>query len=440
MLAKWVLVMALVLFPGLCWGDGNELSFPSVWNAVRASSPSQRAAVAGFQAAEIGRDRASRHWLPRLYLDARSFSTNDPAQIFFSLLGQREATPADFAPSALNHPGSSFFSQGGLGLDLPLFEGGSKVAQLEARKSEVQARAFAAKAASTEDYLSAAMFYGTLLALREQRTQLTALTQAVESTLRRYQLGGRGNPVGHSGLLGLQGLRNRLQAMLLQNQAQSGASHDSLLEMAKSLPNRWEPERQDFLGYISGALSVKGSEVNSPSFTVQAAGADAESLEKASKGERAKFLPRVGLFAQENLYNGSRGTGTSYAAGAYLQWNLFSPMDYGSVREAELKAAEANGHAEARALGERVEKTQSRYSSAAAEQAIRLLTQNVQLLSEQTDSSQRLYQSGAINALQLVEVLSRRADLLTSLTQAHLELLSARASELKTSSFEVPHE
>ncbi|MDR3606644.1 MAG: TolC family protein [Oligoflexia bacterium] len=436
-LSALVTVLGLALTPAFA-AEGAPLSFAAVWQAVQAESPSQKAATAGYQAAEIASDRSGRHWLPRAFLNARAYETNDPAQTFFALLGERQATSNDFVPDVLNHPGSSFFTQAGVGLDFPIFEGGAKVAEHDALKSAAHARSLSLQAAVVEDYLTLTRLYGGLLIMSEQEHQLRALERTVESTLQRYQLGERGNPVGYSGLLGLKGLRNRVQAAILQNLEQVGAFRDSLFAMAKRLPEGWSVKPQEFTAFLSETLPAPKSESRQPSASVQSAQAMAESQAKAAEGERAKFLPKLGLSASEDLTNGSRGTGTSYSAGAYLQWNLFSATDYGSVREAQFKSAEANGNAEAQALGERMRQSEARHADFASTQTIQLLNENVKLLTEQTEASRKLYQSGAISALQFLEVLSRRADLLASLTQAELELLAARETELKTSDFEVP--
>jgi hypothetical protein len=51
-------------------------------------------------------------------------------------------------------------------------------------------------------------------------------------------------------------------------------------------------------------------------------------------------------------------------------------------------------------------------------------------LQEQTESARDLFNTGAINALQLVEVLARRVDLLQARTAAQLELVEKRVGIL----------
>ncbi len=106
----------------------ERLGFQELWARIHDQSAAVQAAGKELDAANMAADRAGRHWYPRLVLDTRAYSTNDPALTFFSLLGERRAGAADFAPGQLNHPGSSFFEKGSLVLDLPLYEGGQKQA------------------------------------------------------------------------------------------------------------------------------------------------------------------------------------------------------------------------------------------------------------------------------------------------------------------------
>ena len=424
----------------LSLADDSVLSFPEVWRAIRESSPSERAAIASAQAADIASDRSGRHWYPRVFMDAKAFSTNDPTATFFEQLSEKQITTGNFNPSLLNNPGSNFFTDVGFGLDLPVCEGGARVAENESKKTISQAKSLMVQVTLNEDYLSATQQYGKLIAVGEQEAELKSLQETVTGVINRYQLGGRGNPVGYSGLLGLKGLRNRIAAALIQNHEEALASKESLSQMASHDPMNWQPKPQPFLEFIRESLPALKSARDSSSASVKSSQMLAKSQEQASDAEKAKFLPKVGLFAHESINSGSLGTGNAYSAGAYLQWNLFSATDYGSIHEAELRNSESSAHADAQALAEGIQKTQARHADTASEQSIRLMTENVKLLAEQTDSSRKLYQSGAINALQFLEVLSRRADLLSALTQAELTLLSARESQLRTSEFEVPRD
>ena len=61
-------------------------------------------------------------------------------------------------------------------------------------------------------------------------------------------------------------------------------------------------------------------------------------------------------------------------------------------------------------------------------------------MSEQTRVTETLFKNGSVNTLQLVEVLSRRADLIVSQTEAHLGLIKTSAEMILKTQFTIPNE
>jgi hypothetical protein len=106
----------------------QELSLEDVWESVSAHSKTKESSSHTVMAAEARFDRSAKHWLPRLYFDARTFTTNDPGTALFSKLAQRKVDPNDFIPTRLNHPNAQWYQRATLGLDLPIYEGGYKSA------------------------------------------------------------------------------------------------------------------------------------------------------------------------------------------------------------------------------------------------------------------------------------------------------------------------
>ena len=60
-------------------------------------------------------------------------------------------------------------------------------------------------------------------------------------------------------------------------------------------------------------------------------------LKESIAQEKSKYLPKIGVFGQENLALGDRGGQPSYVVGAYLKFN-FSPSEFGEEDETELLA------------------------------------------------------------------------------------------------------
>ena len=64
---------------------------------------------------------------------------------------------------------------------------------------------------------------------------------------------------------------------------------------------------------------------------------------------------------------------------------------------------------------------------------LELIQENAKLMEEQLTVSQQLFSSGAINAIQLSEVFSRRADIIQAKANIESEYLKARAGLLTLS-------
>lgn len=422
-----------------------EIGFDEIWGRVSRNAPSLRAAQNESEAAQIAEDRAARHWYPRVYSTMRAFSSNDPAVSFMGNLEQRQIGTSDFAPSALNDPGTGFFEQASIGVDLPLYEGGARTAQAEAAEKAAQARSWQAKAVRIEEYASVAGDYATLLVLLDQRTKLLDLRESVAALAKNYTIGAKSNPVGYSGLLGLKNVRNRLEGLLIENESRFDASRGRIGALAGELPEAWQPKPDRSIKFLQ-AVFPEGTESSEslkegPAAAVQAARFGAEAVERMKSVERARFLPRVGLFAQGDLFAGSRSSATSATTGAYLQWDLFSAPNFGSVEQASRQSAAAE--ARARALENKMngDRLGAIAGARAAEKNIRLLDESAALLAEQTGIARTLFRNGSINALQMAEVFNRHADLLVQRAEAELALAKLKAAiHLTTAREGVRHE
>ena len=158
---------------------------------------------------------------------------------------------------------------------------------------------------------------------------------------------------------------------------------------------------------------------------------------EAANMEKAKFLPRVGAFAESYVFNGNRTTANGYNAGIYLQWSLFDSNDYGGLKEAKLKSLSAAKYSEASQQQERAERAALSESIKSLRQNIELLNDSHKLLVEQSKMTRTLFKNGSINALQIVEILSRRTDLIVQQCEAELNLIKAGSQIVTKQKFEV---
>ncbi len=407
------------------------VSFDEAWRLVKKNSAAVRAATQERQATEIGASRAEQLWLPRVYTELRAYSTDDPANSFMSVLNQRQIGASDLTPDALNHPSFGSYQRATLGVDLPLYEGGGRAAGARVAKSMADVRAHEQKATLQRQYLDLAKHYANMLALNSQAETLERLASTVNAIIQNYRIGAKSNPVGYSGLLGLKNLRNRLEAALAENRARYEGARQTIARMANELPQKWVPAQQSFNEFAAQYLADNGTDSISPQ--VEAQRSMAKAADDAVGAERARYLPRVGLFAEENMYAGDRDTATAHTVGIYLQWDLFSAQRSGVVDQSRLSAEAAQARAEAALQRSRIEAAAARRAQEALAKNIQLMDQSEGYLQDQTESARDLFNSGAINALQLVEVLARRVDLLQARTAAQLELVEKRVGILMQS-------
>lgn len=417
------------------WG-ADVMSFPEVWRTISENSKAQQAAGLETDAAAVAENRSEKHWLPRVYLQARTFGTDDPAQSFMGILEQRTLQASDFDPDSLNHPEKRVYTQGTLGLDWPLYEGGAKVSQVKLQRHLRTAAEKEAASVQLKQYSVVSKAYGSIAVLQEQKKKLVQISDVIERLMKKYQLGVRSNPVGYSGLLGLKSLKNRLQGLIQAIDAQTESHLFALQEMGLQ-KTPWVPKENDPVAFVGAYLKAQGEK---PSPTFESLQEKTQAAQAAAEMEKARNRPRVGAFAETGLFKGSQGTAQNNTAGLYLQWNLWSPSDSGSYQEARLKSQAAEKAAEAFAQVERSERLALASSLQALKENILLLKESDKFLLEQTKVTENLFRNGSVNALQFVEVLSRRADLVETQSQASLQLLQVASQHILKSNFELPQD
>lgn len=428
-------VAAIITIAGAVRAE--TLTYASVWNKINQSSAAQEASQLQTESLVATKVQASRHWFPKLYLDVKSYRTDDPGSSFFGLLEQRSIGQSDFNPDAINHPGGSIYTRGTLGLDWTLYEGGMKSSQVEMYERSVAAQKAMTSQVQIEQYSLVGRSYGSIAVLEKQKNSLESLRVEIVRMIKSYQLGSRSNPVGYSGLLGMKSLLNRVTGLINQYEAQSRAYYAALSEMGlRDLS--WSPEIIDSNLFVARYFSDASNEIiTNSSYKIESAKENVKASEEVVYMEKAKFLPRVGAFAESFIFNGDRDTAQGYTAGLYLRWNLFDPSDYGSLRVATLKSTAAAKYSEAAEQQERAERAALTESLKSLQQNIELLNDSQKLLSEQAKMTLTLFKNGSINTLQLVEILSRRADLIAEQGEAELSLIKAGSEIVTKQKFDV---
>ncbi len=432
-----LLIPRLLAAAGLFLGSSPwaaPVSFDDLWSRVRSRSPGLQAREEVVAAAEQAAARSALHWVPRLSLDARGVSTDDPGLNFGASLSQRGIQTADFIPAALNHPGRNFFWMAGLGLELPLFEGGMRVSTARAESKMLELERVELSGAQLSSFSDTARDYARFLSVEQSIERLSGLQKLLFGVLEKYTLGVSANPVGYSGLLGLKGLKNRIEASLRELSVERSNLQTSLARRAELPDSAWTPVSQSldsFLARVFDSSTRPGKSAREWSAALRG-----EALADWKNVERARYLPQVGLFGNESLTSGMRATGTSTTVGLYLRWNLFDPENWGRLEERSRREKSARFLADSEALEKGIAEQSLLSSDATLTGNRKLLLESEQLLSEQARVAFRLFQSGSIQALQLAEVLNRRVDLVLSLKRLDEQWIQVRADLKKNSSIE----
>lgn len=412
----------------------KELSFEDVWNSISNHSSVQKAGQQQKEAAAVAETRSKLHWTPRIYAGASSYSTNNSGAVFFGLLEQREVEQTDFDPDSLNHPGNKSFVMGKIGLDLPLYEGGMKTSQVKMQGHLLKAKAQEDLRMTNQEYAQAALSYGSMAVLTQQESKLKEIQKTVDRLKSSYRLGDQSNSVGYSGLLGMKALSNRIEGVLYQYQAQNLAYRQALDVMSGDMPNEWSPQLITSIQFSDRYFKVDTNQhLESPSQAAMIENSLA--AQEGAEMEKARFRPRVGVFAEYTQLSGERGNDGSYIGGLYLQWSLFDAGNYGKTKEAQLLAQSARHFASAIGTKDQAETQGLLQAKQALQKNIELIQQSEEIMVEQNRVTENLFRNGSVNILQLVELLSRRIDLIISQTEANISYLKTNADLIQKTGF-----
>jgi len=438
--------------------DTQTFEFSKIWDKIKENSHTQKALSLEARSAKLASNKASKHWLPRVYADARNFTTNDPALNFFSTLGQRSATNSDFAtksmrtqpsnfidtnnnlytspnyntlnlfaPDTLNYPGTNTYQRGTLGVDFAIYEGGAKAAASKAYEKQAEGKQLENRFVTLNEYANFAAMYGTLLSLKEQQEKIASLDKTVTSILSRYQLGNRANPVGYSGGIALKTLKNRIEGLKEETAARIESIKRTIEISSGDLPENWALKSQTTNSFADEYLKVSAPE---KSYMVKAMKAYADGAGEQAEAEKARVLPKVGLYGESYVYRGDRSTATSFNGGFYVQMNLYSPGDLDTIEQAKLNSKAAKERTEEAIKQEETRSKSLIEMEKALKRNLELVQESSKLMEEQIGVTQQLFSSGAINALQLAEVYSRKADIILAKSTIESEFLKTRAGLL----------
>jgi outer membrane protein TolC len=400
----------------------GEYDFNGVWQAAQKNSLSGKSYAAKLEAMKVAKERAAKHWFPRLYLDSSTYSTNDPAYSFMGKLNQGAIEMSDLMngmqiSNELNNPDTKQYQMHTVGMWMPLYEGGMKNAMHEGKKLEYQATKSEKAYADAQVYAEVAKLYGMYLVANRTQLELGKVAAELNNIMKRYKVGTKKNPLGRSGLLGLRTLRHRVEAENDQLNVLKDAVIKSLDELT-GLPqlSLKKMKLQDFVNaHFVSQVNMDSNE----SHKLKSLKTMAKVAEQHKKAAKAYFLPQVGVFAQSNTYSGDRDTNNSQMVGLSVKWEFFNLSNWGAGEQAGAYARSAQAYAKAIEQQELLKNNSNVGKQQVIQSNLKRLESSLRDFEEQTKINYRLFRNGIINVLQMSEVLNRKVDLIKYLDQAN---------------------
>ncbi|MBT4790535.1 MAG: TolC family protein, partial [Halobacteriovoraceae bacterium] len=290
---KWLIIIAFVSINTYA----NEKELSELWTLTQSNSERLKSEEAQLELMSLKKDRAGRHWIPRVMLGARSYKTNDPGSVLFNNLGQGAVEQEDFAEANINNPDDETYTNTSLMIDLPLYEGGLKDNQNKMYKKLLESQQLNKEATYTQSFSELFVDYGMISRNHLNSNLLNKINRATKNILAKYKVGTKQNPVGYSGLLGLKSVINRVDAFLVQLAADS----DFRLNLIRfktaqeNLSVKKEKSISQFVAKFKESHSKRLSSTKLENFKLKI-----DAIGYTSDMEQARYLPQVGLFASSN--------------------------------------------------------------------------------------------------------------------------------------------
>lgn len=419
MLQKISKIMMLAI--GLGSMSVHAQEFNELWKKAKNNSLSAKSYKAKLNSVKIAKESLEKHWFPKLYLDSSVFQTDDPAYSFMGTLNQRSIEQSDFIPDDLNNPDMKQYSRHTIGAYLPLYEGGAKHHQAKSHGHLYQATLDESKYADTQLYAEIAKLYGFYIIANDTYGELNQVDQEINKILKNYKVGTKRNPLGRSGLLGLKTLKKRINAE--KDQVQTIKT--TVIGALKELTTQNDVKLRDLSleEFVQENLKSKVDINSNESLKVKSLRKMSEVATSYKKAAKAYYLPQVGVFAQNNIYQGDRDQATSQMIGLSVKWEFFNLTTFSKSKEAGAQAMAAEAYAKAMAQQELLKNNMNLGKQVVVEKNLKRLASALGDMKEQTKINYRLFRNGIINVLQMSQVLNSKLDLIRFNDQAQNEYL-----------------
>ncbi len=418
---------AAVSVPKQQLGLGEAVELALAHNPALAAARDNASAVRS----RVGQARSA--FFPRLDASQGFTRGDNPVYVFGTLLTQRHFTQADLALPVLNAPAPLDNFQTRLDGEMLLFDSGRAYFETRGAKRLATAADFLAEQQRQDLILEVVRaYYGVIVAREDLNAAEEALhtAEANEARVRSMETAGL---VVSSDLLSAEVFRAQMEDRVIRAR---NAAEVARLELARELGIA--PEA---LGEPAGALPhpsplattleqwEKTALASRPA--LRAAELEGKAARSNRQAARAKFGPRLGLFADFERDAETLGgpSGTNWTAGARLELNLFAGgADHAALAEAQAREREAGHQLEWLRSGVELEVRRAYLDTAAASQRVQAARDSVAQARESLRIIQNRYNAGLVTITELLRSQTAELEARTGYLAALHDWEVARAS------------
>ncbi|MHC1765611.1 MAG: TolC family protein [Verrucomicrobiia bacterium] len=378
-------------------------------------NPDARLARQRISAAQAGLEQAEAAFWPKLQLQSSYTRTDNPMNVFGSILNQRAYSPRlDFN----DVPDVDNLNVKGL-VTVPLYAGGRNAALRQAGKASLQAARREDEAVRNALGFEIARAFHTVLKTREFVRAMEAVVNAFEKNV----------AVAHKRLEGGALLRTEV----LDLEVRLAQAREDLVR-ARNSQTLAERTLRNLIGIEQGEFTASDSfptvaAVDSSDFSQRPELAAARHRERAAeeqlRGAKAGYLPRVSAFGSVDYDYGWKydRDGASYTAGALVQWDIWDGrLTRAKVREASANLESAREEERKVRLALDLEVERARLDLKTANERLSATSQAVAQAAESAELTRARFEQGVALSTQVI-------DAETALVSARVRRAEAEADQ-----------
>jgi hypothetical protein len=413
----------------------DSVSFPKLWEMVVKNSPSIKSVFLEKKSSEKSKERLSKFDFPSFYANSNLTVTNNPGVTFTNFLNEGQVKQDDFIPSNLNSPSNHIFNQSDVGIDYLIYDSGSRSSIMNIQEHQSISIDYQKKLVLLNQYVKILNYFSNYILERDHENDIKLIENNLISIINKYQVGEKSNPVGYNGLLSLKGIQNNIDLTQLEIISSLKEIKNSLKILTGNPDLNFEPDLVSFEKLLE--IYASSSKEETSSFQVNIEKENSIAIKESISQEKSKYLPKIGVFAQENLALGERGGQSNYILGAYLKFN-FKPSEFGGEDEKELLALAKEKNAESINLNDTLLQSSAKEEIKKNNQKLILIRKSYEIISEQIKVIFNLYRNGNANISQISELINRQIDLINQkyflknlILKNSLELLSLTQKDVQ---------